>query len=68
MEKSPWITAGERLRELLTENNMTQEEFADEYFTDVRTISRYINNGIKNLEVIQRLADYFGVGIEYFLK
>ena len=38
--------AGEVLRRLIKENYSSQEEFAFEFGADVRTISRYINNGI----------------------
>ncbi|HIU90934.1 MAG TPA: helix-turn-helix transcriptional regulator, partial [Candidatus Fimimonas merdipullorum] len=35
--------------------------FAYEFGTDVRTVSRWINRGVKNLDTLQQLADFFGV-------
>ena len=60
--------AGEALRKLIQENYSSQEEFAYDYGADLRTISRYINNGINKINVIQELADFFGVSLISFFQ
>lgn len=59
--------AGEKLRQLIKVNFKTQQEFADRYGMELRTVSRYINQGIKDVDVIQELADYFQVDFFEFL-
>ena len=65
---SPQLKAGRALRRLIEENFSSQEEFAYEYGADIRTISRYINNGINKIDVIQELAERFDVPFEYFFQ
>ena len=65
---SPQLKAGNALRFLIAENYPSQEEFAYDYGADIRTISRYINNGINKIDVIQELAEFFNVPFEYFFK
>lgn len=67
-ELSPQLKAGNALRRLIAENYPSQEEFADKYGADIRTISRYINNGINKIDIIQELAEHFDVPFEYFFQ
>ena len=61
------IGAGKTLRRLIQENYPSQEAFAYEYGLDIRTVSRYINRGINGVDVIQALADHFGVSfLDFF--
>ena len=60
--------AGETLRKLIQENYSSQEEFAYDYGADLRTISRYINKGINKINVVQELADFFGVSLISFFQ
>ena len=60
--------AGQVLRKLISENYTSQEEFAFEYGADVRTINRYINNGINKIDVIQDFAELFNVDFVDFFK
>ncbi len=62
------LLAGENLRRLIKENNMSQQDFADDYHTDLRNVNRWINKGIKNVDTIQELADYFDVSFIEFFK
>lgn len=56
------LVAGANLKRLIKESGYrTQEAFAYEFGTDVRTVGRWINNGIKNLDTLQLIADFFGV-------
>lgn len=56
------LVAGANLRRLIKQSQFaTQEQFAYDFGTDVRTVSRWINRGVKNLDTLQQLADFFGV-------
>lgn len=60
--------AGNALRRLIQENYATQEDFAYDYGLDIRSVSRYINNGISKIDTIQELADFFKVDYTEFFK
>lgn len=61
------LKAGLKLRQLIQENYRTQEEFAERYGMEIRSVSRYINQGINKVDVIQELADFFQVDVlEFF--
>lgn len=64
---SPQMKAGMTLRRLIKEHYRSQEEFADSYGTDVRTVSRYVNKGIDSLDTIQQLAMHFQISFYDFL-
>lgn len=53
--------AGKNLRRLIKESGRTQQDFADEFGTDIRNVNRYINEGISKVEVIQEIAEFFKV-------
>ena len=59
-------TAGLYLKILIQENYDSQEDFAYDFNTDIRTVSRYVNNGINKISTIQELADFFGVRFQDF--
>ena len=63
---TPQKRAGQKLRALIAENYDSQEDFAFDIGYDVRTVSRYVNNGIYKIDVVQDLADHFGVRFEDF--
>lgn len=60
--------AGEVLRKLIQEKYASQEEFAYDFGTDIRTVSRYVNRGINKINILQELAVFFHVDIVDFLK
>lgn len=62
------LLAGQNLRRLIKEHNLTQQTFADDFYTDLRNVNRWINNGIKDIDKIQELADYFDVDFFDLLK
>lgn len=65
---SPQQIAGKTLRRLIQENYSTQEEFAYEYGLEIRTVSRYINNGINKIDTIQQLAIFFKIDfMDFFI-
>lgn len=59
--------AGEKLRQLIQQNYASQEEFAADFGTDVRNVSRYVNNGINKISLLQELAAFFHISIIDFL-
>lgn len=63
---TPQMKAGQKLKKLINENYSSQEDFAFEYGCDVRTVSRYVNQGIEKIGIIQDLAMHFGVDFMSF--
>ena len=61
-------TAGLYLKKLIRENYDSQEDFAYDFGTDIRTVSRYVNNGINKISTIQELADFFGIRFQDFFS
>ncbi len=69
MEQTPKkIIVGRNLRKLIEENYTTQEEFGFDFGLEIRTVSRYINQGLKDTDKIQELADFFNVDFFYFFQ
>ena len=62
------LQAGRYLKRLIQENYESQEDFAYDFGTDIRTVSRYVNNGINKISTIQELADFFGVHFQDFFS
>ena len=60
--------AGQRLRKLIQDNYESQAAFAYDYGLDLRTVSRYVNQGLSDLDTIQELARYFNVDDLVFFK
>lgn len=60
--------AGQFLRRLIQENYSSQEEFAFDFGAELRTVSRYVNNGINKVNVIQELAEFFNVDVLEFFQ
>lgn len=57
-----------RLKELRKERRLTQKQLAQILFVDDTSISKYENgkNGPENV-ILQQMADYFNVSIDYLL-
>lgn len=60
--------AGQVLKRLIQENYSSQEEFSDDFGVALRTVSRYVNEGIDKVKVIQELAEFFGVPFRSFFS
>lgn len=60
--------AGQILRRLIQENYSSQEEFAYDFGAELRTVNRYVNNGINKVNVIQELAEFFNVDVLEFFQ
>ena len=62
------VVAGLALKHYLTTTRQTQEEFAEEFGFDPKTISRYVNKGIQNIGTIEILAVDLGQDVMSFLQ
>ena len=61
-------TIGERIRELRTEKQVTQERLANFLGVTPQAVSRWEREGVcPNLELLPRLAKFFGVSTDYLL-
>ncbi len=58
------LVAGANLKRLIKESKYkTQEEFAFEFGADVRTVGRWVNQGIDKLSIIEQIAEFFGIDV-----
>ncbi len=55
------LCVGVFLKRKLRECGMTQEDFAEQFGVDSRTVRRWISSGVHSLDVVVELADFFGV-------
>ena len=51
---------GKYLQHMLKKNGYTQEKFAEKYNCDVRTVRRWIKNGVNDINTIDSIASFFG--------
>ena len=67
--QDPCLVAGANLKRFIKNSRYrTQQRFAIEICVDVRTVGRWINEGINDLRIIKELADFFGKSIWDFLS
>lgn len=62
------IVAGRALKKVLSIHKMSQQDFAFDYGCDIRTVSRYINNGISKIQDIEYIANFFDIPFLDFFK
>ena len=63
-KKDLGLVVGANLKRLIKESNCkTQEEFAHQFGTSPRNVGRWVNEGIKNLDIIQQIATFFDVDV-----
>ena len=61
--------AGENLKRLIKQTRYrTQEEFAFAFGAETGTLSRWLNQGIKDIDTLEQLADFISVNIVDLLK
>lgn len=62
------MSLGERLRQVRKEKNMSMDELGKKLNLGISTISQYENSKRKpNVEVLNALADFFNVSVDYLL-
>lgn len=62
------VRAGKNLKRIIKEKGFTQEKFAEKMYVDPTTVRRWLANGIKDIDTIQRIAGFFGIELEDILK
>ena len=62
------IAVGIALKSLIKKNYSSQQAFADDFGVELRTVSRYVTEGIRNVEVIQEIADFFDMDLIDYLR
>ena len=63
----PGLYAGKQLQLLMRKNHRTQEDFAENLNVDVRTVRRWIHEGISDIHRIFEIADFFGIDAQQML-
>jgi transcriptional regulator with XRE-family HTH domain len=58
-------TIGRQIAKLRKENNITQEELAKNLDVSAQAVSKWENGGAPDVEMMPKIADYFGVSIDY---
>lgn len=54
--------AGNNVKRIIKESvYKTQEEFAYSFGAEIRTVSRWLNGGIKNLDTLQEISEFLNV-------
>lgn len=49
-------------REIRLSRYRTQEEFAFEFGAEIRTVSRWVNGGLKNVDTIEEIEEFLELG------
>lgn len=64
MEKYLSQIAGNNVKRIIKESvYKTQEEFAYSFGAEIRTVSRWLNSGIKNIDTLQEIAEFLEVDV-----
>lgn len=64
MEKYLSQIAGNNVMKIIKESvYKTQEEFAYSFGAEIRTVSRWLNSGIKNIDTLQEIAEFLDVDV-----
>ena len=58
----PHVVGG-YLKRKLKNNGITQEEFSDKFCVDVRTVRRWLRDGVHSLDTVVEIACYFEVSV-----
>lgn len=63
------MTLGQKLKILLKEKNMTQEEFAEQLDVSRQAVGKWVNDkGIPEVNKLIQISNMFGVSLDYLLK
>lgn len=63
------LVAGINLKNLIKASKYkTQEIFAYEFGAEIRTVSRWLNGGIKNIDTLEEIAEFLEVDVFELLK
>lgn len=59
--------AGENLKQVIKVKYITQGDFAFDFGVEMRTLSRWLNNGITNLDTLQQITEFLQIEIAVLL-
>lgn len=60
---------GDRIKLLRTEKNISQEALAKHITSNQKQISKWERGQIEpNIDMLKKLADYFGVSVDYLIE
>jgi len=63
------MTLGQKLKSLLKEKNMTQEELAEQLDVSRQAVGKWVNDkGIPEVGKLVQISNMFGVSLDYLLK
>ena len=63
------LIAGINLKRLIRSSKYrTQENFAYEFGAEIRTVSRWLNAGVKNIDTLEEIADFLEIDVFELLK
>lgn len=63
------VTLGEKLKALLKEKNMTQEELAEQLDVSRQAVGKWVNDrGTPEVNKLIQISNMFGVSLDYLLK
>lgn len=62
------MAAGLALKRLIQCNYSSQQAFAEDFGTELRTVSRYVTNGITRMPMIEEIADFFHMDLIDYLR
>ena len=56
--------AGENLKQLIKQTrDRTQNEFAFAFGAETRTLSRWLNQGVKDIDTLEQLANFLDISV-----
>lgn len=55
--------AGENLKQVIKANYLSQADFAFDFGVEMRTLSRWLNNGITNIDTLQQITEFLQIEI-----
>lgn len=61
--------AGENLKQVIKAKYLSQGDFAFDFGVEMRTLSRWLNNGITNIDTLQQITEFLQIEItDLFVK
>lgn len=62
------MAAGLALKHLIKEKYTSQQEFAEDFGVVLRTVNRYVSDGISDVRRIEEIADFFEMDFLEYLS
>ena len=62
------VKAGKNLKRIIKEKGYTQDKFAELMYVDPTTVRRWLAHGIKDIDTLSTIADFFDISVMDILK